>query len=738
MRLEDYEKLTLSKLKGLWSRGAQDTAPLDYFLDCLNIDFDPSEVRTRKGLSSAITLGYGAGNGKVVRFVNFFNPTAGIITLILDNSGNLYSFSSRAGDTATAPLITVAAATDFSAIQVLGKIFIAFHNGETGLSGVNLKVYIPAAALANDEIRDAAGLAPSAAVAMTAANGAASTLMNAGTYKIAVVDLTTSGHYTVPGPEVTAVFTPTTYISPGAVKISLSVIPTLTNMKRQIIITKADLEEYFFLPSAFGGFINDDSTTTATLDFDDTTDLVDSADYLFDQLETIPAPLGLDEYHARLITLGEYSNQSIARASRPGEPESFDAVDGVIVVNKDDGFICKNSAILRDVFYIHKSLGVFAVQDNGDVPANWAVYPVDRSINTPIHGISEFFNLSGIRAARDWYLTIDRSGIILNNGSFVKPPITYVINDLWQRFSFAYYHKAVLAVDEQTHRIFCAIPIDASTENNLLLFGDYNECPGTIPDASTQWTPWELKPGGTLKRPTALGLIAIAGDTVPTLKFGSIDGGGKIWKLDPTATLDVATAIESFIETSLLLYVDGFVHFFTAVRMRMKGSGNLEISIRGEDNILPISLFSASALSSISFFGSGLDDITLSGTYSGGSNKEFVIKITTAAATDKFKWSSDGGQTFSAETSITGAAQLLSDGVSVTFGVITGHTLNDYWAFQALNNPLALSASPGQEVLARFSFTNEKAKLKFRLTSGYFTINKIEVFGKAMYSMRPS
>ena len=643
MRLEDFRQILLTKFKGLWKSGQADTAPQDYFLDCLNVDFNDTEIRTRYGLSGAITLGYGSGNGKVVRFANFFH-TNGIIVLILDNSGNLYTFSARTGDDATTPLITVASATDFSAIQILGKIFIAFHNGETGLSGTNLKLYAPGATLAADVIKDAAGVAPTAASGIAAADGAASTVMNAGVYKIAVVYLTPTGHYTTPGPKIASVFTPTSYTSPGLVKISVTSIPILTDMERQLIITKADLEEYFFLPTAFGGVIADDTTTIATLDFDDTTDLLDSADYLFDQLETIPAPLGLDEYHGRLITYGENGNDSIIRASKAGEPESFDSIDGLRVINKDDGFVVKNTANMRDILNIHKSLGVFALMDNDDVPSSWALYPIDRSINTPPHGISEFFNLSGIRTARDWYLTIDRSGILLNNGSFVKPPITQLIDDLWQTINFAKYHRSVLVVDEQLHKIYCAIPTGSSADNDLLLLGDYNECPGLIPEAYTiKWTPWELNPGGAIKSPTAIGLIAIAGDSVPTLKIGSITGGGKIWKLDPSATTDDGTAIESFIETALLFYIDGAVHFFNAIRMRVTGSGTLLVTISGEDEVLTGTLPS-----------------------------------------------------------------------------------------------ITLTASPGKEVLTRFSFTNEKARIKFRLVSGKFTINKIEVHGKDMWLMRPS
>ncbi len=640
MRLEDYQQILLDKFMGLWDRGADDIAPRNYFLDCLNVDYNIGEVFTRDGLSTSITLGYGGGSGKVVRFINFFTPAA-IVTLILDEAGNLYK------DTSGTPLITIAAAKDFSAIQMLGRIYIAFHDGENGLSGENLKVFNPG----DNSIRNAAGVAPTAGGAMVVANGAASTLVNAGLYKIAVAYITDSGHLTIPGPEVASVFTPTSYTSPGAVKIDMTSVPTgpAGTSKRQIIITRVAQEEYFFLPSAFGGVIADNVTTIATLDFDDTTDLVDSADYLFDLLGTIPTPLGLSDYHARLITFGEDTDDSILRVSKAGEPESFDSIDGIVVVTKDDGFTLRNAVELRDVFYAAKNLGVHAILDNGKIPSGWLTYPIDKSINVPIHGIAEFFDLSGIRIARDWTLFIDRSGIVLFDGTFRKPPITHYINDLWQTLNFAKYHRSVLVVDEQLHKVYCAIPTGSSTENDLFLVGDYNECPGLIPSAGKiKWSPIQIKPGGTLKGPTEIGLIAVSPDTVPTLKIGSIDGGGKIWKFDPTSTDDDGTAIESFFETSLLYYVGGFVHFFNAIRMRVTGTGNLEITIAGEDTILPKNLFT------------------------GGS-------------------------------------------------------------------AIALATSPGKEVLVRFIFTNEKAKIKFRLVSGTkFIFNKIEVFGKTMYQMRPS
>lgn len=79
--------------------------------------------------------------------------------------------------------------------------------------------------------------------------------------------------------------------------------------------------------------------------------------------------------------------------------------------------------------------------------------------------------------------------------------------------------------------------------------------------------------------------------------------------------------------------------------------------------------------------GVGLSDLTVTGTYFADDNADFQVKISTAAATDKFQWSADAGVSWSAEIEITGSAQLLENGVSVTFGAVTGHTADDVWSF---------------------------------------------------------
>jgi len=82
--------------------------------------------------------------------------------------------------------------------------------------------------------------------------------------------------------------------------------------------------------------------------------------------------------------------------------------------------------------------------------------------------------------------------------------------------------------------------------------------------------------------------------------------------------------------------------------------------------------------------GIGLSDLNTGGTFSGGSGLVYVVEIDGTGTPDTFRWSDDGGASWDASTvSITGAAQTLNNGVTVTFGATTGHTSGDRWSFVA-------------------------------------------------------
>jgi len=97
-------------------------------------------------------------------------------------------------------------------------------------------------------------------------------------------------------------------------------------------------------------------------------------------------------------------------------------------------------------------------------------------------------------------------------------------------------------------------------------------------------------------------------------------------------------------------------------------------------------------LTPVYFVGGGLNNMTAGGTFTGDEIKYYRIQIdykdpAGLGGIDAFKWSEDFGATWhSTRVPITGAAQTLSSGVTVTFATTGGHTLNDYWNFTLIHN----------------------------------------------------
>jgi len=85
-----------------------------------------------------------------------------------------------------------------------------------------------------------------------------------------------------------------------------------------------------------------------------------------------------------------------------------------------------------------------------------------------------------------------------------------------------------------------------------------------------------------------------------------------------------------------------------------------------------------------------LDDLLVSGTFTGTVRTTYEIKIDSAGTPDVMKFrkitkNAYGVKTTTAWSSgvnITGAAQLIGDGLSVTFGATTGHTDESQWAVE--------------------------------------------------------
>ena len=97
----------------------------------------------------------------------------------------------------------------------------------------------------------------------------------------------------------------------------------------------------------------------------------------------------------------------------------------------------------------------------------------------------------------------------------------------------------------------------------------------------------------------------------------------------------------------------------------------------------------AGKCASVKFTGSGLDDLSVDRTNFDQDAQEYEVEIDTEGTPDTFKWrqrdftGSWGGYTTG--VSITGSPQTLANGITITFGATTGHTLGDKWNLYVMN-----------------------------------------------------
>lgn len=91
-----------------------------------------------------------------------------------------------------------------------------------------------------------------------------------------------------------------------------------------------------------------------------------------------------------------------------------------------------------------------------------------------------------------------------------------------------------------------------------------------------------------------------------------------------------------------------------------------------------------------------LNDLTVHGSYSGNADTLFYIEISAVAILamnithDSFRWRSSLNASYSMSLNISSGQIYLQNGLSVSFGSIRGHALNDHWVFAAVYTADAL------------------------------------------------
>lgn len=114
--------------------------------------------------------------------------------------------------------------------------------------------------------------------------------------------------------------------------------------------------------------------------------------------------------------------------------------------------------------------------------------------------------------------------------------------------------------------------------------------------------------------------------------------------------------------------------------------------------------------------GTGLNDATFGGVYTGGATKTYQVKITAVGTPDSFQYSDDGGSSFNGvNTQIrSDGVQSLAEGVTIIFDATTGHTLNDVWESTVIV-PLTTLTTPHKMAEIEVNHPGTSSDIKGRL-----------------------
>jgi len=284
MSIESFAPIPLDTFGGWITLLDPSDVPPGMSPNLADVEFFPGGVRTRPGLVSqfgALTGSVKIGGLKTYVTANLVNRL-----LVFDSLGNLYKEISpgtlglaASGGT---PNLFLASTTLF------GRDYMAFGDS---LLGQDLPRQFDDTYF--DRVSQIGpGEGPAAADATTAGN------ISAGVHQVSVVFVTRQGFWSAPSPLVS-------WTAAGGKQVVLTNIPTgpANIVQRLLCFTGAGGASFFQVPATMT--ISDNTTTTLTLDFDDTILLFGvSMDYLFAQIE-LPNQLGVVDYSERLFWWGE-------------------------------------------------------------------------------------------------------------------------------------------------------------------------------------------------------------------------------------------------------------------------------------------------------------------------------------------------------------------------------------------------------------------------------------------------
>jgi len=287
MSIESFSPLPLNVFGGWLTLLDPSDVPPGMSPNLADVDFFPGGVRTRPGLVSQFTAL--AGAPQINGLKTYITTNLAQRLLVLDSAGNLYIEVSPGS---LSVLIAGGARPNLflASTTIFGREYMAFGDGTVGQDLP--RQYDDT----NYDRVSQIGPAEGPALADSTSGN-----ISPGVHQCAVVFVTRQGFWTAPSP-------PVSWTAAGGLKVSVTNIPTGPSnvIQRLLAFTASGGASFYSVPDTMT--INDNTTTSLTVDFTDSILLSgQSMDYLFGQIE-LPEQLAVVSYAERLFWWGERAN----------------------------------------------------------------------------------------------------------------------------------------------------------------------------------------------------------------------------------------------------------------------------------------------------------------------------------------------------------------------------------------------------------------------------------------------
>ena len=335
--------------------------------------------------------------------------------------------------------------------------------------------------------------------------------------------------------------------------------------------------------------------------------------------DTVPNGKKVDVTRIEVYDVETKRGHSTLNISRAFDPESLDAVTGVVQVSPNNGEEIRNVFPLRGNLYICKEGSLYVTQDSGQEPAFWNVEIVSSTVGTP--------SVHGVGLGDGWAVIVSRDGLYMFDGG-APQKVSQEIQPTWDLFDWTKGERMFCAVNTSDRHVIVGGPTSAGGYQQLRLnYVDGWESP--IPSGNGRKWSTDTRYNGPTEGATFVHAAPLILDSgLRAIGFCHTDAKNGLSYIDKSTRADFSGAIDPIYETAPI-GTEMMRSLFGEIAMKVRGSGTLTTTyVRPDASLvtLPGKTLSSSPLHDIEVRTHRLD--TQLGVRIGvtGSNAYFIAK----------------------------------------------------------------------------------------------------------------